>query len=161
MTRHRDPGAMVANTCEAIPTAPARAISANMIFTRQSKPRLPLDEIVAVCEDMVRDGEMEAIVAGQMRTYRWKAWQAPGDQESAPGRKDLNQLAASIVLQATNPRTKQMPAPAKNLAAVALGRLGGLKGGKARDAALSAERKREIAKKAASARWGTPVELDD
>jgi hypothetical protein len=41
----------------------------------------------------------------------------------------------------------------KNPAAVALGRLGGLKGGKARAAALSDERKREIARKAAEARW--------
>jgi hypothetical protein len=41
----------------------------------------------------------------------------------------------------------------KNPAAVALGRSGGLKGGKARDAALTPERKREIAQKAARARW--------
>ena len=45
------------------------------------------------------------------------------------------------------------PAPAKNLAAVALGKLGGLKGGKARAAKLSPERRQEIAKKAARARW--------
>ena len=42
----------------------------------------------------------------------------------------------------------------KNAAAVALGRKGGLKGGKARAAALSAKRRSEIAKKAAKARWG-------
>jgi hypothetical protein len=36
---------------------------------------------------------------------------------------------------------------------VALGRRGGLKGGKARASALSAEQRAEIAKKAASARW--------
>lgn len=42
----------------------------------------------------------------------------------------------------------------KNPAAVALGRLGGLKGGKARAAKLSAARRSEIAKKAAVARWG-------
>ena len=41
----------------------------------------------------------------------------------------------------------------KNPAAVALGRLGGLKGGKARAAKLSKKRKSEIAKKAAAARW--------
>ena len=41
----------------------------------------------------------------------------------------------------------------KNPAAVALGRLGGLKGGKARAKKLSAKRRVEIAKKAASARW--------
>ena len=42
----------------------------------------------------------------------------------------------------------------KNPAAVALGRLGGLKGGKARAKKLSAKRRHEIAKKAAAARWG-------
>jgi hypothetical protein len=42
----------------------------------------------------------------------------------------------------------------KNPAAVLLGRLGGLKGGPARAAKLSAKRKKEIAKKAAKARWG-------
>ncbi len=42
----------------------------------------------------------------------------------------------------------------KNPAAVALGRLGGLKGGKARAANLTPERRVEIAKKAALARWG-------
>jgi hypothetical protein len=41
----------------------------------------------------------------------------------------------------------------KNAAAVALGRLGGLKGGKARAAKLSDEERSEIAKKAAQARW--------
>ena len=43
--------------------------------------------------------------------------------------------------------------PKKNEAAVALGRLGGLKGGKARAAKLSAKKRTEIAKKAADARW--------
>ena len=41
---------------------------------------------------------------------------------------------------------------AKNPAAVALGRLGGLKGGKARAAKLSPERRSEIAKRAVAAR---------
>ena len=52
----------------------------------------------------------------------------------------------------------------KNRHAVALGRLGGLagghRGGLARAAKLSPERRREIALKAASARWGTPVSVD-
>ena len=42
----------------------------------------------------------------------------------------------------------------KNPAAVALGRLGGLKGGRARATNLTPERRTEIAKKAALARWG-------
>lgn len=41
----------------------------------------------------------------------------------------------------------------KNAAAVALGRLGGLKGGKARAAKLTAEERRASARKAVLARW--------
>lgn len=61
--------------------------------------------------------------------------------------KDINKLAKSITDEATGNK------PKKNEAAVALGRLGGLKGGKARAAKLSAKKRREIAKKAADARW--------
>lgn len=42
----------------------------------------------------------------------------------------------------------------KNPHAVALGRLGGLKGGKARKEKLSPDERRAIAQKAAKARWG-------
>ena len=42
----------------------------------------------------------------------------------------------------------------KNMSAASLGRLGGLKGGPARAQKLSAKRRREIASKAARARWG-------
>ena len=59
---------------------------------------------------------------------------------------DLNQLAAQIVEKSTSE-------PAKNPAAVALGRLGGLKGGKARAAKLTAKERKEMAIKAAHARW--------
>ncbi len=59
----------------------------------------------------------------------------------------MNQMAASIVQDATGEK------PEKNPAAVALGRLGGLKGGKARAEKLSAKKRKEIAKKAAEARW--------
>lgn len=44
-------------------------------------------------------------------------------------------------------------AEGKNPHAVALGRLGGLKGGRARAAKMTPEQRREIAKKAALARW--------
>ena len=60
---------------------------------------------------------------------------------------DLNELAASIVEQATSDK------PAKNPAAVALGKLGGKKGGPARAKKLSAKRRKQIARKAAKARW--------
>ena len=67
---------------------------------------------------------------------------------------DLNQIAKSIVDEAT---TEELQAKAiaegKNPAAVILGRLGGLKGGKARATKLSAEQRSAIAKKAARARW--------
>ncbi len=75
-------------------------------------------------------------------------------KRSSKGRKDLNQLAASIVAQATDEEPKQPDQPEKNPAAVALGRLGGIKGGAARAAKLSPERRSEIAKKAAAKRWG-------
>ena len=45
------------------------------------------------------------------------------------------------------------PAPEKNPAAVALGKLGGKKGGPARAAKLTKEQRSAIAKKAAAARW--------
>ena len=48
--------------------------------------------------------------------------------------------------------TKQTP-PEKNPAAVALGRLGGLKGGDARAASMTPERRKEIAQRAAKQRW--------
>ena len=63
---------------------------------------------------------------------------------------DVNVIAANIVAQATDEAHI-----VKNPAAVALGRLGGLKGGKARAAKLSPERRTEIARKAAMVRWTT------
>lgn len=65
-------------------------------------------------------------------------------------KKDLNQLAYFILEQATNDKED----PVKNEAAVSLGRLGGLKGGKARADKLTPERRKEIAQKAAEKRWG-------
>ena len=68
---------------------------------------------------------------------------------------DPNRRAWEIVQQATGQMPKEEPAPAKNPAAVTLGRLGGLKGGAARKAKLSPERRKEIAKKASETRWGS------
>jgi hypothetical protein len=68
--------------------------------------------------------------------------------------RDLNQLAASIVGETTGDPPSERPAkPAKNEHAAALGRLGGPKGGAARAAKLTPEQRKEIAKKAAAARW--------
>lgn len=66
--------------------------------------------------------------------------------------KDENQLAKSIVDEIIA-ETESDEKPEKNQAAVALGRLGGLKGGKARAAKLSPAKRKAIAKKAAAARW--------
>jgi hypothetical protein len=68
--------------------------------------------------------------------------------------RDTNQLAKSIVDLATGEAENTAPVPdGKNPAAVALGRLGGLKGGKARAESLTAKKRSEIAKKAAQTRW--------
>jgi hypothetical protein len=53
----------------------------------------------------------------------------------------------------TNEQDASPTAPKKNPAAVELGRRGGLKGGKARAEKLTAKQRKEIAKKAAAARW--------
>lgn len=69
--------------------------------------------------------------------------------------KDENVMAKSVIdeiIELTESEAFQQT-PDKNPAAVMLGRLGGLKGGKARAIKLSAERKSEIATAAAKARW--------
>lgn len=68
-------------------------------------------------------------------------------------KKDLNERAFSIVQQITGEAPAPQPERDKNPAAVALGRLGGLKGGKARAEKLTANQRKEMAKKAALARW--------
>lgn len=69
--------------------------------------------------------------------------------------RDTNQLAQHIAGLATGDIEEECPNEGKDPAAVALGRKGGLKGGKARAEKLSAEQRKEIAKKAAAARWKT------
>ena len=65
---------------------------------------------------------------------------------------DVNKKAFSIVQIATGEDT-EITSDGKNAAAVALGRLGGLKGGNARAASLTPKKRSAIAKKAAAARW--------
>jgi hypothetical protein len=70
--------------------------------------------------------------------------------------RDPAQLAKLIVDIATGERDDinlSTDEQGKNPAAVALGRLGGLKGGKARRDALSSQERRRIARRAAKARW--------
>jgi hypothetical protein len=73
--------------------------------------------------------------------------------------RDPNQLAYQIMLESTGqaPAHQARPIdPTKNPNAVALGRLGGLKGGAARAESLTAKKRSAIAKKAAKARWEKP-----
>lgn len=84
------------------------------------------------------------------------------DRSSKARPRDPNQLAYRIVQEATgqvpkyDPRSEAKPAkpdPSKNPHAVALGRLGGLKGGAARAAKLTPKKRSQIASKAAKKRW--------
>lgn len=71
---------------------------------------------------------------------------------------DLNERAKAIVDLATGERRPADPGEGKNPAAVALGRLGGQKGGKARATKLSPAQRSEAARKPAEARWKPPYE---
>lgn len=70
--------------------------------------------------------------------------------------RDTNQLAHMIAQLATGELADLKTEDGKNAAAVALGRKGGLKGGKARAEALSPAKRKAIAKKAAKKRWEKP-----
>jgi hypothetical protein len=76
--------------------------------------------------------------------------------------RDPNQLAYQVFLESIGEAPKYDPHaakpadPTKNPNAVALGRLGGLKGGAARAAALSPKKRSQISAKAAKARWSKP-----
>jgi hypothetical protein len=67
----------------------------------------------------------------------------------------LGKLIGDILTGQVEDRAPDRPQdPTKDQAAVALGRKGGLKGGSARAAKMSPERRAEIARKAAKTRWG-------
>lgn len=87
----------------------------------------------------------------------------PKRSSNAPPRRegtahDFTVIARRVVEEAIGEHLDGSPLSdkdaGKNPAAVALGKLGGPKGGKARAAKLSARRRIEIAKKAARTRWG-------
>jgi len=67
--------------------------------------------------------------------------------------KDANQRAKLIVDIATGQAEEIVKADHRNPAAVALGKLGGLKGGNARAEKLTPEERKQIAQKAAKTRW--------
>ena len=72
--------------------------------------------------------------------------------------RDTNQLAKSIVDLSTGQAVEPDQDAGKDPAAVALGRKGGLKGGKARAASMTKEQRSEAARKAAKARWAKATE---
>jgi len=71
--------------------------------------------------------------------------------------EDVNEIAFRVVRESTSEPVPPIPITSakkrKNPAAVALGRLGGKKGGRARANKLDPARRREIASDAARARW--------
>jgi hypothetical protein len=72
--------------------------------------------------------------------------------------RDINQLAHKILQIGIGEEVvPQTPNDGKDPAAVALGRKGGLKGGKARWEGVSKKKRSEIARKAANARWKKPT----
>jgi hypothetical protein len=81
----------------------------------------------------------------------------PNRSRKAVKPKDTQQLARhvldSVVPDAEPPKGKEKAAKKKDPAAVALGRKGGIKGGAARAAKMTAEERAESARKAAKARW--------
>ena len=79
-------------------------------------------------------------------------------QKKKNKKQDINKLAYNIVQQtiqenSTEENSSDLLPTQKNPAAVALGRLGGLKGGPARAKKLSPKERSEIARKAAKIRW--------
>jgi hypothetical protein len=70
---------------------------------------------------------------------------------------DFAITAFRVVQEATKEPEPEQPQPNptddKNPNAVALGRLGGLKGGRARASKMTPEQRKEIARVAANARW--------
>jgi hypothetical protein len=67
--------------------------------------------------------------------------------------RDVNELANQLVDEATGDAKPFDPDAGKDPAAVALGRRGGLKGGKARAASMTPKQRSEAARSAAQARW--------
>jgi hypothetical protein len=74
-------------------------------------------------------------------------------KRSRTGKPDVNQMATNLIDAVSGELPSEEPGSGKNPAAVALGRLGGIKGGRARADKLSPKRRKEIARKAALIRW--------
>ena len=85
------------------------------------------------------------------RCFRRYSAQMPDRSRKRP--RDPNQLGKLIVDLATGEAEEPDPDEGKDPAAVALGRKGGLKGGKARAQKMTADERSESAKHAAEKRW--------
>ncbi len=106
-----------------------------------AQPCGELDESV-----MLRAGTRAVIFLGE--------WYPLGMlNRSSKRSRDINELAAQIVNDATNEAEPVDPYEGKDPAAVELGRRGGLKGGRARAASLTPEESSELARRAAHKRW--------
>ena len=83
-----------------------------------------------------------------------------GKRSSKKREHDFSVTAFRVVQEATGQSQAEVKEDTpessvdKHAAAVALGRLGGLKGGKARASKMTPEQRKESARKAAKARWG-------
>jgi hypothetical protein len=112
-------------------------------FTTRGMPLPPFDAT----------SRQNRVVSRRCRVCEWQenrieAWDADPDCPWCH--------APTVASPLKNVSTTAAPAPQKNPHAAALGRLGGLKGGRARAATLSAKERREIAVRAARARWKKP-----
>lgn len=81
----------------------------------------------------------------------------PNRSSKKQGPEDLNEIAHRVFLEAIGETPKSNPDEGKDPAAVALGRKGGLKGGKARAEKMTPEERSEAARKAAQKRWGSNI----
>jgi hypothetical protein len=125
------------------------------------------DDVQRMISVLGADAFKEAILTAEPGWFTERSWSywcyrlgitEPGDAlPPIPQRVFLNQIAARIVNQATQPAPSELVepvvAPEKNPAAVALGKLGGKKGGPARAKKLTPAERSEIASRAAVARW--------
>ena len=78
-------------------------------------------------------------------------------KRAGKGGRDVNQMAKAVMDRIEELTEAAEASPGKDPLAVALGRRGGLKGGKARMDSMTAEERRKLALKAAKARWGKPA----
>lgn len=104
----------------------------------------------------VREGRCPGVHADMTKSPPQLLPKAEIQRSSKPKKRTNFSGASNPSSKRAREKNSAMPEPKKNPAAVELGRLGGKKGGPARAAKLSPNRRTEIAKKAAEARWGDP-----